>query len=373
MELCTGGELFDRIVAAGKFSEPDAANLMEQMLKGMFYMHSRQITHRDLKPENFIFDSKDKKLTQSELKIIDFGLSCRFEPGQVLTTKAGTPYYVAPEVLLGKYDHTADLWSLGVILFVMLGGYPPFDGDTDGEIMSAVKQGTITFDPRYWMEVSDDAKALIKNLVKKAPTARFSAQQALTDVWVKNKAPKAKNVDLGEGLVQKLSGYRHNKLKKAAIQLIATRLDDGVIKSMKERFRKLDNNGDGLLTKEELMAGFSAAGIKQIPQAMEEIMQSIDSDGSGVIDYTEFLAASLDREQYSKEASVREAFSFFDRNGDGKISKDELREVFNDQSVKEANGIDGSSDIEKLLKDVDKNGDGEIDFDEFMQMMQSSA
>merc|ERR1719334_1449185 len=130
MELCSGGELFDRIIATGHFSEKEAAVLMQQIIRAVYYMHENSICHRDLKPENFLFMTKDP-IESNYLKIIDFGLSCKFSPDKVMETKAGTPYYVAPQVLSGKYDHQSDIWSCGVIMYVLLCGYPPFFGDTD--------------------------------------------------------------------------------------------------------------------------------------------------------------------------------------------------------------------------------------------------
>merc|ERR1719159_250133 len=103
MELCTGGELFDRIIDSGHFTEVQAAVVMQNMFRAIFYMHENHICHRDLKPENFLFTTKEN-IEKTHLKVIDFGLACKFTDGQVLTTKAGTPYYVAPQVLAGKYD-----------------------------------------------------------------------------------------------------------------------------------------------------------------------------------------------------------------------------------------------------------------------------
>merc|ERR1719238_1047777 len=119
MELCAGGELFDRIIECGHFTEVQVAILMQQIIRAIYYMHENKVCHRDLKPENFLFMTKDP-IDKNLLKIIDFGLSCKFETGLVLSTKAGTPYYVAPEVLSGKYDHLSDMWSVGVIMYVIL-------------------------------------------------------------------------------------------------------------------------------------------------------------------------------------------------------------------------------------------------------------
>lgn len=368
LELCTGGELFDRIIEYGHLTEKQAALLMQNMFRAIYYMHQCHYTHRDLKPENFIFTTKEA-IEKSVLKLIDFGLAREFQPEQVLTTKAGTPYYVAPQVLAGKYDHMADMWSLGVIMYVMLCGYPPFYGESDQEVLDEVRQGKVKFQAADWKNVSEDAKALIKNLLQMNPKERYTAEQALNDVWIKEKAPKTKDVNLQDGFVDKLRGFlSQNKLKKAALQVIASSLDDKQIQALRETFQALDENGDGLLTAAELKAGLEKGGLKDnIPGDLQEIMKSIDADGSGVIDYTEFLAATLDRKHFIEEDACWQAFRVFDRDGNGTISQKELAEVLASDDV----AGKFHKDLADLMKMVDTNGDGEIDFQEFMQMMRS--
>merc|ERR1712032_1559821 len=369
MELCAGGELFDRIIDAGHFTEVQAATVMKQIIQAIFYMHENHVCHRDLKPENFLFSSKDP-IDKTLLKIIDFGLSCSFSPGQVLNTKAGTPYYVAPQVLAGKDDASSDLWSVGVIMYVLLCGYPPFYGETDADVLSKVRLGNFSFNAADWKNISEDAKNLIRMLLKMNPKDRYTAQQGLNHEWIMNKAPEAKNVSLEQGFVDNLRGFRsQNKLKKAALQCIAGNLEEGKIKALREIFMGLDANGDGLLTVAELKEGITKSGMKEVPEDLQAIMEDIDSDGSGQIDYTEFLAATLDKKVYTQEEACWSAFRIFDKNGDGKISKEELKAVLGDDSVTAQVGDDT---ITKLLKDCDRDGDGQIDFQEFMAMMRSN-
>merc|ERR1712151_777968 len=298
---------------------------------------------------------------------IDFGLSCKYSEGQVLTTKAGTPYYVAPQVLAGKYDQLSDLWSVGVIMYVMLCGYPPFFGETDAEVLSKVRLGNFSFNAADWKNVSEDAKNLIRLLLKMNPRDRYTAEQTLNHEWIKNKAPAAKNVSLQSGFVDNLRGFRsQNKLKKAALHIIAGQLNEDQIKNLREMFMSLDKNGDGLLTATEMKEGLAKAGLKDIPADLQQIMEEVDSDGSGVIDYTEFLAATLDKKVYMKEDVCWSAFRVFDRNGDGKISPEELKAVLGDEDV--AAQVGGET-IAKMMKDLDTSGDGFIDFQEFMEMM----
>jgi len=206
----------------------------------------------------------------------------------------------------------------------------------------------------------------IRFLLKMNPKDRFTAEQTLNHDWIKNKAPKAKSVAIGTGFVDNLKGFRsHNKLKKAAMTIIASQLNETQIKSLREIFLSLDANGDGLLTANEMKEGLEKANLKEIPPNMQSILESVDSDGSGVIDYTEFLAATLDKKNYMDENQCWAAFQLFDKNGDGKISKDELKEVLKSGDVDSV----VETDMQELLDTVDKNGDGEIDFQEFFAMM----
>merc|ERR550537_1250937 len=169
------------------------------------------------------------------------------------------------------------------------------------------------------------------------PRDRYTAQQALNHVWVVNKAPKATGVELQASLVDNLKGFRsQNKLKKAALHVIASQLGEKQIKDLRETFMQLDHNGDGLLTASEMKEGLSKAGLKEIPADLQQILEEVDSDGSGVIDYTEFLAATLDKKVYMAEDTCWAAFRIFDRNGDGKICKEEIAHVLNDGAVQNA-------------------------------------
>ena len=165
MELCTGGELFDRIVENTEngiqFTEKQAAHLFKQMMSSINYCHKNGIVHRDLKPENLLFLNKDDN---SPIKVIDFGMSKRFDSKHFMSEKVGTAYYISPEVLQGKYDEKCDIWSAGVILYIIICGYPCFNGDDDDEIFAAIQKGKIAFPSPEWDDVSDDVKKLVKKM-----------------------------------------------------------------------------------------------------------------------------------------------------------------------------------------------------------------
>ena len=172
-EFCTGGELFDRIVKEQRFTEKHAADVMSQMLSAVKHLHEHNIVHRDLKPENFLMETVNDN---SEVKMIDFGLSKRWkndDGAQKMHTVVGTPYYVAPEVLRGNYDKQCDVWSLGVILYVFLCGYPPFEGDDNKEIFKNVLKSRLEFDPVDWDHISPEAKDLVTRMLEKDASKRI--------------------------------------------------------------------------------------------------------------------------------------------------------------------------------------------------------
>ncbi|CAE7252857.1 CPK2 [Symbiodinium sp. CCMP2592] len=338
MELCSGGEVFAHIIENGNFTEVIAATLMQQIIRAVHYMHENKVAHRDLKPETFLFASRER-LENNCLKIIDVGLSCKFVEGQMLAIKAGAPYYVAPEVLSGNHDEACDLWSCGVIMYVLLCGYPPFFGDSDQEVLSKVKMGNFGFNPADWKNVSEDAKDLIRSLLQMKPRARFTADQALQHEWIKLKAPRARNDQLESAKEQFFSSLKYRS-DKAHLPIIRPQNEDQ-IKQLRDVLMMIDSNGTGLVTLNEMKEGLSKAGLKDIPvdwspmQGVDSSPQhrrrfaswhthspfvlGVDSDGSLKIDYTELLAATLDR-MYSQEDVCWSAFRVFDRGGDGKIS-----------------------------------------------------
>ena len=158
-EFCEGGELFDYIMEKGFLPESEAAVIMSKIVSAILHLHERNICHRDLKPENILFEVRGKK---SEIKVIDFGLSKYFTGDTHMTTKLGTPYYVSPEVLEGRYDNSCDMWSIGVISFVMLCGYPPFNANNEQLLFRKIKCCDYDFNDDYWKDISNEAKDFIR-------------------------------------------------------------------------------------------------------------------------------------------------------------------------------------------------------------------
>jgi len=181
MELVTGGELFDRIVEKGSYTEKDASYLIKQVLKAVDFMHDKGVVHRDLKPENLLYYSPDE---DSKIMISDFGLSKTEESG-TMATACGTPGYVAPEVLAQKpYGKEVDIWSIGVIAYILLCGYPPFYDENDSELFRQILKAEYEFDSPYWDEISESAKDFIRHMMCKDTDKRFDCKQALAHEWI---------------------------------------------------------------------------------------------------------------------------------------------------------------------------------------------
>lgn len=362
MDLCTGGELFDKISSVGSFNEHDAANLFKQMMNAVNYCTTKKICHKDLKPENFMFASKDPGAT---LKLIDFGLSQIFEDPKIgnikMKAKVGTPYYIAPEVIKGEYDEKCDVWSMGVILYVLICGAPPFYGPNDFAILEMVKKMRFEFDLPIWNSISAECKDLVSKMLSPVDK-RLTSQQVLDHPWIANHADKPPRVDLPPIVTKQLKVFRGaQKVKKIVLTYLATQLSEKELEPLKKLFMALDKNGDGILSMEEISEGLKGRADQK---EMLEIMQSMDTDGSGFVDYNEFAAAALGEEVYLNSDKLLQAFNMFDKDKSGKIDANEIKEAIGEAMA----GVDEAIWIQ-MIKDADVNGDGQIDFDEFLKMM----
>lgn len=370
LELCAGGELFERIVSDGKFSEQAAARCVQQMLRAVNYMHMNNIMHRDLKPENWLL-AETESILKTDLKLIDFGLSKRFTPGEYASTKAGTPYYVAPEVLEGRYAEQSDVWSIGVIMYILLCGSPPFSGNDTVAVLDSVKRAKPSFDRKEWKKISQHAKELLKALLTRDPNMRSTAAEALQSEWVVAMLQgDSEAAQATEDVVNNLKSFSvMNKLKKAAMNVIAVQLTDIAVQELKELFMAMDDNNDGTLSVLELREGLERAGVT-VPADLMQMMERIDTDGSGVIDYSEFMAATMDKRKFVAEDVCWKAFKTFDQDGSGHIDKEELMKLLGINAVSDVMQVQYTEEeVDAIMKEVDLNGDGKIDFDEFLTMM----
>ncbi|XP_041021556.1 calcium-dependent protein kinase 11-like isoform X1 [Juglans microcarpa x Juglans regia] len=361
MELCAGGELFDRIVQKGHYSEREAVKLIKTIVGVVESCHSLGVMHRDLKPENFLFDSPGD---DAKLKTTDFGLSIFYKPGEAFHDVVGSPYYVAPEVLKKHYGPEADVWSAGVILYILLSGVPPFWAETETGIFRQILQGKLDFESAPWPSISESAKDLIRKMLERDPTKRISAHEVLCHPWIVDDTV-APDKPLGSAVLSRLKQFSAmNKLKKMALRVIAERLSEEEIGGLKELFKMIDTDNSGTITFEELKEGLKRVGTELMESEIKSLMEAADIDNSGSIDYGEFLAATLHVNKMEREENLIAAFSYFDKDSSGYITIDELQ-----QACKEF-GL-GDVHLDDMIKEIDQDNDGRIDYGEFAAMMRT--
>ncbi|OWM69134.1 hypothetical protein CDL15_Pgr025321 [Punica granatum] len=352
MELCAGGELFDRIIAKGHYTERAAASLLRTIVQIVHTCHSMGVMHRDLKPENFLLLNKDEN---SPLKATDFGLSVFFKQGDVFKDIVGSAYYIAPEVLKRRYGPEVDIWSVGVMLYILLCGVPPFWAESENGIFNAILRGHIDFTSDPWPSISPGAKDLVRKMLNSDPKQRLTAFQ---------EDGEAPDTPLDNAVLNRLKQFRAmNKFKKAALRVIAGCLSEEEIMGLKEMFRGMDTDNSGTITLEELKQGLSKQGTKLSEYEVKQLMEAADADGNGTIDYDEFIAATMHLNRMDREEHLYTAFQYFDKDNSGYITNEEL-----EQALREFGMLEGR-DIKEILSEVDADNDGRINYDEFVAMM----
>ena len=367
--MCTGGELFDRIIAKtqsdeGHFSEKDAAKLVRDILDAIRYCHDvKGIVHRDLKPENFLF------LTEAEdspVKIIDFGLS-RHDDAEygIMQTKVGTPYYVAPEVLRREYTNSCDIWSIGVITYILLCGYPPFYGDSDTQIFESVRVGKFDFPSPEWDDISESAKDFVLQMLKKNPAQRPTAAQALKHSWIQEQ--------LGTGKTGRRGSVSHRsnrtslftkylamkKLKKAALGYIASKLTKDELSLLEKEFRAKDGDRNGRITLNELDEVIASGDFKQeLVNELRTLRQELAVSGEEKINWKDFLSLTMDRGLAMREEYLKMAFDHFKHSDADHLTVEDLSEIFG--------GMGPATDVINYL---DEDGDGKVTYSDFKAAM----
>ncbi|PON51502.1 GPCR kinase [Parasponia andersonii] len=308
MELCAGGELFDRIIAKGHYSERAAASICRAIVKVVHICHFMGVMHRDLKPENFLLSSKNENAL---LKATDFGLSVFIEDGKVYRDIVGSAYYVAPEVLKRRYGKEIDVWSAGVILYILLSGVPPFWAETEKGIFDSILQGEIDFHSQPWPSISSSAKDLVRKMLTQDPKKRITSAEVLEHPWIRE-GGEASDKPIDSAVLSRMKQFRAmNKLKKLALKA--------------------------------------------------------DVDGNGTIDYIEFITATMHRHRLEREEHLYKAFQFFDKDNSGFITRDELESAMKDY------GMGDEDTIREIISEVDTDNDGRINYSEFCTMMRSGT
>ena len=372
-ELCPGGELFQQIIDKGPFTEKYSAYVMYQIFSAVNYCHKMHIVHRDLKPENILIVSKDKDGFPT-IKICDFGTSKIFEKGAVQRKLVGSSYYIAPEVLKKHYNEKCDIWSCGVIMYILLSARPPFGGQDDNDIMERVATGVYDLESPPFDKVSPSALDLIRKLLTMDVNQRITAEQALNHPWFKeNKSQeyynKIKDNDTMKDLIENLKKYKRTSIiQETALAYLVHHFPQikDVINSCK-LFNQMDKSGDGKITKAELLKGLSERyKSKTLEQDVEQIYKNLDMDNNGYIGYEEFVRAAVNKEYFVKDNVLRFAFRYFDKDDSGEITFDEIENLFT-QSIPDKSKVHET--LKNIIQEVDRNNDDKITFEEFAIVM----
>lgn len=362
MELCKGGELLDRILSrGGKYAEEDAKIIMVQILNVVAYCHLQGVVHRDLKPENFLFTSKDDN---SCLKAIDFGLSDYVKPDERLNDIVGSAYYVAPEVLHRSYGTEADMWSIGVIAYILLCGSRPFWSRTESGIFRAVLKADPSFDEAPWPSLSPDAVDFVKRLLNKDYRKRITAAQALSHPWLTGLQDVKIPLDMISYKLVK-AYICSSSLRKAALGALARTLTMPQLAHLREQFTILGPNKSGLVS----LQNFKSAIAKNSTDAMKEsrVLEYVNVVCSlqyKKLDFDEFCAAAISVYQLEATASweqhARLAYDFFEKDGNRPIRIEELASEL---------GLSPSVPVHVVLQDWIRHADGKLSFLGFVRLL----
>jgi calcium-dependent protein kinase len=376
MELCKGGEVFDRIAEEERISENTTADIVRQVASALRYAHARGIAHRDLKPENICFCDRDG----TQVKVIDWGLGFYFGQGARMSSAVGSLTYAAPEVLEAvsgiEYGSACDMWSLGVLTYVMLSGKPPFWGN-HREQLKKMKREQFPFRGMPWDRVSAECRDFITSLLRSDVKKRMSVVQVLEHPWFRQAKKDGLLKEEQREVLANLQTFKNNSMFfSICVASVARQLDHGSLKSVHKVFAEMDSNGDGVLELHEVKAGFEKLFGKDSEEAnqVEEMFHKLDLDGSGTIDYTEFCAAGIGEHISTQEHVLWAAFKTFDADDNGSISKSEITEALISASVRTAFPKSVCDEVAKeIMSQFDGDGDGTISFDEWRQMMQGAS
>ena len=374
-DFCQYGELYNQITK--KFSETQISVIFRQIFSGLAYLHENDIIHRDLKLENILITDIEKinnKITNKtedyfNIKIIDFGTAKIFDKNHHPRAVVGSAYYIAPEVLKRNYNEKCDMWSAGVILYMMIVGHAPFDGETDDDILNAIKKGEFRKDEERWIKSSNEVKDLINKLLLVDCDKRISALDALHHPWFEKMNSSIINTNIPankiENFISNLLSYSiDSKLQEMVLTYIIHNMSKPKdTKYAVKLFFNFNKNGDGKLNKKELKEALINYNVTDdLLGNFDDIFTNLDGDRDNVIEFEEFLRGVLDKKEILTDEVLNYAFNFFDKDNSGFIKVENIKEYFLGTHINE-------EIFNNIFNEIDNNHDGKIDFEEFKNMM----
>ena len=370
-EFCEGGSLFDLIKNKGAMTEIQASYIMHQLFSVVNYCHKMKIIHRDLKPENILINKYENDL--ATIKVCDFGTSLCFKTGEIQDKIVGSIYYIAPEVIKKRYNSKCDLWSCGVIMYILLTGVPPFGGARNDIIIKKILLGE--YDKTRLKRRCRACIDLIDKLLQQDISKRIRADAALKHRWFQIYKSKEIRVDIEdpkiiEGYLRNLKNYKKSsKIQEIALAyLVHNHLELEDVDNASKLFGIIDKNGNGKITKEDLYNGLKEFYKSEtLKEDVDKIFENLDNTGSKYLDYEEFIRAAIDKSIFLTDENMKFAFNYFDKDGKGEITIDDLCSIF-------SGGVLSKSDLEKtrnIIKEVSSSHDEKIRFKEFCGIMKT--
>lgn len=340
--------------------------MMRQLLSAVAYCHSKRVVHRDLKLENLLLSSHAEN---AALKIVDFGMAQTLDCAAKMSARIGTPLYIAPEVLARSYTEKCDVWSCGVILYMLLSGVPPFVAPNEVELYQKIQRCMYTMSGTRWSGVSKEARNLVQRMLVRDPERRCSALEALSHPWIQGFCESRLDCSEARTLLTEATSFRPEcKLQEAVLVYIVSQLlSDKEKMKVHSLFLSLDKDKDGKLCVDDLMEGYKECFGERCPERrkLEEMMKRIDIAGDGYIELTEFVMAAINKRKLLSTKRLVAAFKLFDLDGNGLISAEEIKQVL-------GKGVNVSDEHWKdLVREFDLDGDGQISLEEFITMMYS--
>ncbi|CAI5475737.1 unnamed protein product [Closterium sp. Yama58-4] len=323
MELCEGGTLTHHIAQQGEYSERAAAAIMRVVLEVVRACHAQGIVHRDVKLGNFLLSDQSDHAT---LKAIDFGSAAFCHPGEELEAMAGSPMYMAPEVLGERYSHPCDVWSAGIMLHTLLAGTPPFQGDSVLAIFEAIRTAPLDLSSHPWPLISPGAKALLSRMLHRDPSARPTAEQLLGDPWIRGQEAEERPLQsIMLPRMKRLSAM--SKLRHLALLVTTRHMGEEQERELRAVFCAVGADQGGALSLQDLTAALRSVGAALSDDDIRRIFAFVDVDGSGSIEYAEFVAATTVLHRDRHAAAIKHAFQEMDADGSGAVSVEEFAAV----------------------------------------------
>ena len=349
MELCKGKEILRQMNKDGHMDEKKVVNIIFKVLLAIAHCHNRGITHRDLKPENILFDSNKE---DAEIKLIDFGLSRKYDKEQKMHSILGTPYYVAPEVLKGEYDEKCDIWSIGAVTYLLLCGEPPFTGNSNNEIFKKIVNDNVRFNFYKWKNISNNAKDFVRICLNKNGNKRPSASEALKYPWFNNVLKETHNINnIKKEIMINIKNFNINyEFKKMVLKYLINNLTDEEKKIYKEAFYAVDINHNGFILPQELKHTYDLMNINITIDQINYLFNILPQNKNLGMGYSEFIMAGVDQKKLFTKENLEDSFNYFDINKTGFIEYDNL----NSALLRMGKKYVYSEDIISIINDVAK-------------------